>query len=44
MSEKNTHMIFFYFWFKNTQVWAEKIGKNYKITKTYKLQAITLNI
>ena len=38
-SGKNTHIIFFYFWFKNKRVWAEKNGK---IPKTLKLQAITL--
>ena len=33
MSGKNTHMYFFYFWFKNKQVWAEKIGKKQKNSK-----------
>ena len=30
MSGKNTHIYFFYFWFKNKRVWAEKIGKKRK--------------
>ena len=34
LSGKNTHIIFFYFWFKNKWVWAEKIGKNEKIPKS----------
>ena len=34
MSGKNTHIYFFYFRFKNKRVWAEKIGKKRKISKT----------
>ena len=30
LSGKNTYIFFFYFWFKNKQVWAEKIGKKRK--------------
>ena len=29
MSGKYTHIYFFYFWFKNKRVWAEKIKKSY---------------
>ena len=34
MSGKNIHIYFFYFWFKNKEVWAEKIRKKRKIPKT----------
>ena len=34
MSGKNTHIYFFYGWFKNKRVWAEKIRKKQKIPKT----------
>ena len=37
MSGKNTHIYFFYFWFKNKQVWAEKIGKKRKNSKSLKV-------
>ena len=30
LSGKNTHIFFFYFWFKNKRVWAEKIRKKRK--------------
>ena len=33
MSGKNTHIYFFYFRFKNKQVWVEKIGKERKKSK-----------
>ena len=39
MGGKNTHIYFFYFWFKNKQVWAEKnpqkISKNLKVAGNY---------
>ena len=37
MSEKNTHIYFFYFWFKNKRGLAEKIGKNWKHFKNLKV-------
>ena len=37
MSGKNTHMCIFYFWFKNKQVWAEKIGKKRRNSKNLKV-------
>ena len=37
LSGKNTHIIFFYFWFKNKRVWAEKIGKKQKNFKNLKV-------
>ena len=33
MSEKNPHIQFFYFWFKNKWFWVEKIGKKWKKSK-----------
>ena len=47
MSGKNTHIYFFYFWFKNKRVWAEKIRKkrkpfkNLKVADNYPKGAIT---
>ena len=38
MSGKNTYIYFFYFWFKNKQVWAEKprkSSKNLKVAGNY---------
>ena len=37
MSEKNTHIYFFYFWFKNKQVREEKIGKKRKNSNNLKV-------
>ena len=37
MSGKNTHIYFFYVWFKNKQVLAEKIGKKRKNSKNLKV-------
>ena len=37
MSGKNTHIYFFYSWFKNKRVWAEKIGKKQKNSKNLKV-------
>ena len=37
MSGKNTHIYFFYFSFKNKQVWAEKIGKKQKNSKNLRV-------
>ena len=37
MSGKNINIYFFYFWFKNKRVWAEKIGKNQKNFKNLKV-------
>ncbi len=42
MSGKNTHIYFFYFWFKINEFEQKKSEKNEKFPKTKKLQAITL--
>ena len=44
MSGKNTHIYFFYFWFKNKRVWAEKIGKKRKNSKNLKVAGNYPNI
>ena len=44
MSGKNTHIYFYYFWFKNKQVWAEKIGKKRKNSKNPKVAGNYPNI
>ena len=37
LSGKNTHIFFFYFFFKNKRVWAEKIRKKQKNSKNLKV-------
>ena len=37
ISGNNTHIYFFYFWFKNKRVWTEKIGKKRKNSKNLKV-------
>ena len=44
MSVKNTHIYFFYFWFKNKRVWAEKIRKKRKNSKNIKVAGNYPNI
>ena len=44
MSGKKPHIYFFYFWFKNKQVWAEKIGKKWKNSKNLKVAGNYPNI
>ena len=44
MSGKNTHICFFYFWFKNKRVWAEKIRKKRKNSKNLKVAGNYPNI
>ena len=44
MSGKNTYIYFFYFQFKNKQVWAEKIGKKQKKSKNLKVAGNHPNI
>ena len=44
LSGKNTHICFFYFWFKNKRVWAEKIGKKRKNSKNLKVAGNHPNI
>ena len=44
MSEKNTRIRIFYFWFKNKRVWAEKIGKKNKKSKNLKVAGNYPNI
>ena len=44
MSGINTHIYFFYFLFKNKRVWAEKIGKKQKKSKTLKVAGNYPNI
>ena len=36
MSGKNTHIYFFYCWYKDKRVWTEKIGKNEKTKRFHK--------
>jgi hypothetical protein len=43
-SGKNTHIYFFYFLFKNKQVWREKIGKKRKNSKNLKVAGNYPNI
>ena len=44
MIGKNIHIYFFYFWFKNKRVWAEKIGKKRKNSKNLKVAGNDPNI
>jgi hypothetical protein len=44
MSGKNTHIYFFYFWFKNKRVGAEKPEKKTKNSKTLKVAGNYPNI
>ena len=44
MSGKNTHVYFYYFWFKNKEVWEEKIGKKQKNSKNLKVAGNYPNI
>ena len=44
LSGKKTHIFFFYFGFKNKRVWAEKIGKKRKNSKTLKVASNYPNI
>ena len=44
LSGKNTHIFFFYFWFKNKWVWAEKIRKKQKNSKHLKVAGNYLSI
>ena len=44
LSWKNTHIYFFYFWFKNKRVWAEKIRNKEKKKKIWKILVSNLLI